>query len=469
MLRKLTKTSRGQQIGLVPEPILGCRPVLPFALTLAGIAALAVVVGSFSAPAPGPVATHQVGSRPSGPSQISSRAALSLVIRRAQERLHIFPADKETWAGLGSAYRQQARITGDPTYYPKAEGALKRSLALEPSTNWEAMTGLGALANARLDFAQALRWARTATAVNPYDSSAYGVMDDALTQLGDYPGASAALQKMLALQPGIPSFTRAASQFEERGDPISARKYLSRALNQATERSDLAFCRYYLGELAFNGGDPKAAFGQYQLGLRTDPSSEPLLAGRAKAEAALGRTAAALNDYATVIDRVPQPQYILEYAELLLSLGRDDEAQRQLDLLAAEQKLLATNGVLNALTTAVVEADHGSATTAVRQAETEWSRRRSVIVADALGWALHRAGRDREALGYATRANRFGGRNAGFRYHLGMIELALDHRAEARRQLGTALKINPYFSVLQAPIARRALAATAVEAPRGRR
>ena len=102
-------------------------------------------------------------------------------------------------------------------------------------------------------------------------------------------------------------------------------------------------------------------------------------------------------------------------------------------------------------------ADHGSATAAVRHAEAEWKRRKSVIVADALGWALHRAGRDREALGYAVRANRLGWRNAGFRYHLGMIELSLGRSADAHRDLTDALKINPYFSVLQAPVARRAL------------
>lgn len=41
-----------------------------------------------------------------------------------------------------------------------------------------------------------------------------------------------------------------------------------------------------------------------------------------------------------------------------------------------------------------------------------------------------------------------------------MIELALGRRADAHRDLSRALKINPYFSALQAPMARRALAAS---------
>jgi tetratricopeptide (TPR) repeat protein len=59
------------------------------------------------------------------------------------------------------------------------------------------------------------------------------------------------------------------------------------------------------------------------------------------------------------------------------------------------------------------------------------------------------------------RANRADRANATYRYHLGMIEFALGNRDAARRNLARALKLNPYFSVLQGPVARRALAAAA--------
>lgn len=255
---------------------------------------------------------------------------------------------------------------------------------------------------------------------------------------------------------------RSGYRLAQRGDPASARKALLRALGQAVEGSDVGTCRYWLGELAFGRGRPATAVRDYQLGLTADPGNHRLLAGRAKAEAALGRLGAAQHDYVAAIALAPQPEYLLEYAELLLFLGRDDQAGQQLARLSEQRRLRTANGVLDDLIGATVEADHGSATAAVRRAEAEWGRRQSVVVADALGWALHRAGRDHEALRYATTANRFGGQNAGFRYHLGMIELALDRRADARRDLSAALRLNPYFSVLQAPLARRALAATRV-------
>ena len=54
--------------------------------------------------------------------------------------------------------------------------------------------------------------------------------------------------------------------------------------------------------------------------------TRPPLAGKAKAEAALGQIETALDHYRQLVDRYPEPSYVLEYGELLESLGRDDEA-----------------------------------------------------------------------------------------------------------------------------------------------
>src|SRR4051794_23115079 len=50
------------------------------------------------------------------------RNTLTGAIDAAQVRLRTLPKDDQTWAQLGSAYVQQARVTGDPSYYPKAQG-----------------------------------------------------------------------------------------------------------------------------------------------------------------------------------------------------------------------------------------------------------------------------------------------------------------------------------------------------------
>lgn len=395
-------------------------------------------------------------------SQVASGSIASdpqlAAIARTQSRLGHEPGNWDLWATLGSAYLQAGRISADPSYYPKAQSAFTRSLALHGSRNVAAMAGMGQLAAARHDFAGALSWGRRAQAIDSYSSVVYGVIADALTQLGDYPGARAAVQRMLNLKPGVSSFTRASYDLEIHGQVGPARDALNRALSDSLSPVDIAFCRYYLGELAFNSGDLARAATENAIGLKADPGNTQLLAGRAKLEAVRGEQQAAIADYTTVTERVPLPQYVLEFGDYLTSIGRPAQAALQYGVLRTELKLFATNGVLDDLLPAEFEADHASPGSALQHAQLEWNRRHSVLVADALAWALHVNGRDTEALAYARTAGRLGWHNATFRYHRGMIENSLGQRAAARADLAEALRINPSFSFLQAPIARRTLA-----------
>jgi len=65
------------------------------------------------------------------------------------------PGDWTAWAGLAADYVQEARITADPTYYPKADGAVAKSQQIEPHDNFLALTVKATIAAARHDFAGA--------------------------------------------------------------------------------------------------------------------------------------------------------------------------------------------------------------------------------------------------------------------------------------------------------------------------
>lgn len=407
-------------------------------------------------------------------------------IEQAQERLRDVPGDWTTWAALGSAYVERARITGDPGYYSRAEGALRESLRLHPagtdgtptgtatgtataptgtatgadtgSGNHGALTGLGALANARHDFAQAERLARQAIAANPFSADAYGVLTDALTQLGRPAEATEAAQRMLDLRPGLPALSRAAYDLEQHGRVDEARTLWTQALATAIAPADLAFVHHQLGDLAWHGGDLAAARDAYRAGLAADAGYLPLRHGLARVDAASGRTAEALAGYAALTAAAPTPSLLVEHALLLRSLGRAGEADAQLALAQAALDLLAAGGGGDDLAAAELALARGDHATAVRLATAEWQRRKHTDVADTLAWALHRAGRSAEALPLARAAAALGARSALYAYHLGMIELALGDRAAARRDLARALDLNPHFSPVDAPAAARALA-----------
>ncbi|MDQ3506162.1 MAG: hypothetical protein M3446_10755 [Actinomycetota bacterium] len=378
-------------------------------------------------------------------------------ISAAQQRLERLPGDYRTWAELGATYVEQARATADPSYYPRAEGALQESLDLRPDGNDTALTGMGALANARHDFQAAAELARQALEVNSYSARAYGVLTDALVQLGDYPGATAAVQQMLALKPGIASFTRASYDFELHGDIPNARSALEQSLEFARDPGTEAFIIYYLGQLAFTNGDLDEAESQFVVGLQKAPFDPLLILGQARVNAARGDVDTAVRNFQDGVNRRPLPEYFIEFGQYLESLDRMEEAQDQFDLAATVRALFAANGVADDLSTALFAADHGDPATAVTAGRAEYQRRANIDSADAMGWALYSDGRYAEALTFAVQATSIGGTVAPFVYHRGMIELALGMKDEARASLTLALETNPHFSPLHQDEAEQAL------------
>ncbi|MGB8962945.1 MAG: hypothetical protein WCC38_13450 [Pseudonocardiaceae bacterium] len=428
-------------------------------LAAAGVPLVVVAVVSFAAGRSPDSASEPVPQAAAvGDSPAARGGALSAAIQAYQKRLRDVPTDGVTWAALSIPYIEQARITADPSYYAKAQGALERSFQVKPADNAEAMIGMGALANARHDFMAGRDWGEKARAIRPDTAAVYGVLTDSYTQLGQAAAATDAVQHMLDLQPGVSSLTRASYDLELHGRVADASTALVQALDQSTTPSDVAFCRYYLGELAFNSGQLAEAQKQYQAGITAGASSPALEQGLAKVAAARGDLAGALAGYQRLTQQLPLPQYIAEYVELLTVAGRGDQAKQQLALLDAQQRLFAANGVTDDLTAATTQADLGDPAQAVAHAQAEWNHRHMVLVADALAWALHADGHDAEALDYADKAAALGDRNALFAYHRGMILKGLGRNAEAEQALSTAVQINPYFSPLQAPRARAALA-----------
>ena len=368
------------------------------------------------------------------------------------------PGDWRAWATLGTAHLERGRVTGDPTSFARAEQAVRRSLALHPAENGEALVARGALANARHDFAAARADALAAIRFNAYDADAYAVLVDAETQLGRPAAATAAVQRLLDLRPGLSAYARASYDLEQRGRAVQAAALMRRALDTAVDPADVAFCRLQLGDLAWHAGDLIGAGREYAAGLAADPSSAGLQRGRARVAAATGRLDSALADYADLTSRAPLPGYLLEHAELLRSAGRDAQATAQLELATAAHGVFSANGGTDGLTSAALAMAAGRPAEAVRAARAEWQRRQHADVADTLGWALHLAGEHAEAVGYARRAVGSGATYPAYAYHLGMIELALGHPMAAREQLTAALAGNPQFSPVDVPLARGALA-----------
>jgi tetratricopeptide (TPR) repeat protein len=430
--------------------LAGCAALLAVALTGGSIA--------FGALRDGGAATVASSSSAVSPGLMAS-GDLDAGISAIQAHLRSQPKDFGSWATLGLAYVEQARTKGDPSRYPQAQQALRKSLDLEPD-NDQGLTGLAALAAARHDFKGALTYADKTLKQNPYNERALSSRIDALVELGRYAEASKAADLADRRRPGVPVFTRYAYVHELRGDVRTARTVLERALSTATTPGDIAYVASALGQLAWNQGDYDTALTDYARALAADDAYLPALEGRARAQAASGDRAAAIKGMEAVVARYPLPGPLVALGELYEDRGGDGDKAKagdQYALVDAWTALARANGVNADLDTAMAAADHGDKAAALRAARAEWARRHTVHTADALAWALHVDGRDAEALPYARRATATGYRNASFLYHRGMIERATGHGTEARASLRAALGLNPGFSPLGARAARTAL------------
>ena len=384
--------------------------------------------------------------------------SLADLIARLQQRLQTVPDDAGSWGLLGLAYVQQAKLTADPSFYPRADEALARSIGLDGDDNFLAFTGLSALASARHEFETAANYAERGLEINPYNALLYGALGDAQLQLGDYDAAFGAVQRMVDLSPDAASLARASYTWELRGNLSRARQLMQRALDDAPTPADRAFALVHLGELAFDSGDANLALGHYVAALEASPTDAAALAGRARAEAAIGQVETALDHYAELVERSPEPSYIVEYADLLSSLGRDAEADAQYSLFVTVQRLYADTGVQPDATAVLYEADHGDPLEAVTIAEQVIAENPFVTSYDAYAWALHRSGRDADAKAAIEQALALGTPNATFHYHAGVIEHALGNHDAARDHLRRAIEINPRFHPVAADEAERLLA-----------
>ncbi|MCX4484953.1 tetratricopeptide repeat protein [Streptomyces anulatus] len=416
---------------------------------------------------PGPVERAEAATTAGSPASLSDLTAL---IGDRQKWVESHPRDAPSLATLGTAYVEWARRSADTAYYARAEETLKRSLEARAGErgNGEAWVGLAALANARHDFLAAKRWGETVKRQQPKAWSVYPVLIDAYTGLGDQKAATAATEKFGELRKGVPALARTAELYRGQGWREDALATAREAADRATQPAEKAEALHRLGELAWERGEPEEAVAQFDAALRTDAGQHASLAGRARALVALERTDEALAAYQSALEKLPRPEYALELGELYESLGLDGDARTQYTALREMVAGAKRAGVDESLLLARFEADHGDPDEAVELLRGQWrEQHRSAAVADALGWALHRAGKSQEGLEYAERAVGTGVRNASYAYHLGMIQRELEDYGPARRNLEQAVRTNPAFSPLAAPLARQALEALGEPPPGG--
>ena len=431
---------------------------IAFALLAAALAAGAILLGGLFRDSRGAVpAAAPEASAGALENEVGTGDTAALV-RSLQAALRRNGKDVHSYDLLGLAYQQRARETGDPVYYTKSEGVLRRALALAPK-DLLATSGLGSLALSRHRFREAFVLGRRARSLSPTTARSYGVVGDALVELGRYRQAFAAFDTLARLRPGLTAYARVSYGRELLGDYLGAVSAMRLAVDAAADEPEpLAWAHVQLGKLEWSHGHLGPASREYRAALRSYPGYVYALDALAQVEAARGRYSRAIGLERRAVGTIPLPQFVTTLGDLYRVTGRARLARRQYALIDVIRRLLVANGVKTDLETALFDVDHGvrlpHALALARLAQRD---RPSIDGDDVLAWALARTGHCGEALRFSERALRLGTRDALKEFHRGMIERCLGHDAQAHLWLRRALDLNPHFSVLWAPAARRLL------------
>ncbi|HSF59741.1 MAG TPA: tetratricopeptide repeat protein, partial [Candidatus Binatia bacterium] len=127
-------------------------------------------------------------------------------IAHYQRLLQRHPVNSRAYYGLGDALIRKARETGDPSYFNRAEEALKKSLEINPN-NAGAMRHLAYVFYSRHEFEPAAVHAGKAIEMDSRDGDSYGILGDALMETGEYEKAEEAYRKMIQLEESLYSYS----------------------------------------------------------------------------------------------------------------------------------------------------------------------------------------------------------------------------------------------------------------------
>ena len=418
-----------------------------FGAAAAGLTAVAFLLGG---------ALRDSSTASPAPLRTTATTSTADEVAPAQAAVRMNPDDVAGLDKLGLAYQQSARETGDPTYYTKSGEALRRALRLAPR-DLIATSGLGSLALSRHRFREALALGRRAHAISPTTVRNYGVIGDALVELGRYREGFRAFDAMASMKPDVSSYARIGHARYLLGDVPGAIDALKLAVDAAAGQGETeAWTHVQLSKVYFSVGRTSHAAAEARSALRAFPGYALGYDALAWAQFAQGRLQQAIRSEQSAVNRIPLPQYVSMLGDLYRVTGNVKEARKQYALIRVIERLLAANGVKTDLETALFDVDHGIRLPAsLALARAAHRERPSIDGDDVVAWALERNGQCGEAQRYSRRALRLGTLDALKMFHRGMIERCLGNRAEAAHWFARALRLNPQFSLLWAPVARR--------------
>jgi tetratricopeptide (TPR) repeat protein len=367
------------------------------------------------------------------------------------------PADIKSLAGLAAIYLQEARSSGNFSYYDKAAMNCVNAILRKDASNFEALTFRAMIYLSQHHFAEGLKAATEIQKLYSYNAFVYGILLDANVELGNYKTAVENADKMVSIRPDIRSYSRISYLREIYGDipgAIEAMKLAVDAGMPGTESTEWA--RVQVGKLYEQLGEVKYAEMYYLIALDNRPAYPYALAG-------LARIAVGKHDYQKAIQ-------LYQHADSSSNDYSFKEALVEVYQLTGdkEQSLAVANSIISGMEKAAKALANGDSSghyadremayayldianydKAMDHALLEYNRRPNNIDAnETLAWVYYKKGDYKKAQLYINTALETDCKNPALLCQVGLIYAKAGDKANAKNYLQQALKNNPNISPL---------------------
>jgi tetratricopeptide (TPR) repeat protein len=365
-------------------------------------------------------------------------------------------------AQLAGLYLQRARETGNNEDLVRAEAAASRSASHRLNRNTAALQVLADAQLAQHRFRASLQTTERLIVLDPDRRSFQALHAEIEMELGLYASARRDFAKLAGYGSDLSVSPRLARWAELQGDPERAHTLLARGreaigASYGAPPEQIAWFDLRLGDLALRNGRLGEAESSYRDGLSASPGDYRLLAAMARLNADRHDWHSAIQFGEQAIETALDPATLGVIGDAYAALGdsaRADEYYRVMEVAVSKQP----GSYHRAWSLFLLDHDR-DVDGVLRRTAREMGTRQDIYGYDLLAWALHHAGRDREAWSAMGKALELGTRDASLHFHAGMIALALHDSTAAHDHLSLALEINPYFHPSQPVAARTVLEA----------
>ncbi|MGB3266447.1 MAG: hypothetical protein WBA89_21105 [Microcoleus sp.] len=386
----------------------------------------------------------------------SSKEAIKQEIAFYQQRLAVDSRSGLNRAALAGVYLKMARATGEGGWFLLAEQAAERSIADLPFDNKGALLVLARIAEARHDFATALRLAKEVGFKNE-DAIALSVTSN--LAMGKISEANTAAETLVNRIPNLGSLTLRALVREAQGRDAEVLQDYRQAMaaEEPGEIAGSARARSLLGRFYARRGQFVQAKALFLESLRLVPRNPLALIYLAdletnqgnyrEAEASYSKVSAYAGGAATVYDRLVD-RGMARVKELQGDASSSKRLRDKAEAGLRQEQLGGTRsfGHRRDLASLLLEKGRSQdAAEALLLMQDEVKIRRDAVTLDIYAKALSSAGEWQKADRVMAEIMRSGIRDAGMFYRAGAIARTLGKDAESRAYFQKSKEIDPSF------------------------